>query len=62
MNHDFISKRMPEAKISGVKIDEKRINVNLNFCMKLLVWLDDGTVEEARTLCFTIEKNGELNK
>ena len=49
---------MPGTKISGVKIEEKEkgITVNLNFCLKLLVWLDDGIVEEARTLCFVIEK------
>ena len=62
MNHDIISKQLPNAKMSGVKIDENEITVNINFCIKLLVWLDDGTVEEARTLYFLIEKSGILDK
>ena len=51
---------MPDAKISGVKIDEKLITANVSFCIKLLVWKDDGSVEEARTLYFIIEKSGTL--
>lgn len=63
MSHDIISKQMPEAKISGVKIEEKNnITFNLNLCLKLMIWMDDETVEEARTLYFKVDKFGTIEK
>ena len=49
MNPELINKIAPKTKISGVTFDlRKGIDTVLNFYVKLMVWKEDGSVEEAR--------------
>ena len=49
MNPDIINKVAPKTKISGVNFDIRTgFDVVLNFFVKLMVWKEDGSVEEAR--------------
>ena len=49
MNPELINKVAPKTKISGVTFDlRKGIDTVLNFYVKLMVWKEDGSVEEAR--------------
>ena len=51
MSHNLISKQKTGVKLSGVTIDVKSgVKINLNFYLKLLVWTEDGKVEEARSM------------
>ena len=51
MGHNLISNHKQGVKLSGVTIDVKSgVKINLNFYLKLLVWTEDGKVEEARSM------------
>ena len=63
MSHDIISKQWPDAKPSGVTFSEKYgISINLNFCLKVIVWTEKDKPVEARTLYFNALKIGNLSK
>ena len=63
INQDVINKQWPNAKISGVTFSEKYgISVNLNFCLKVIVWTDNDNSIVARTLYFNVVKIGNMSK
>ena len=62
MSHNLISKHKPGVKLSGITIDVKSgIKIDLNFYFKLLVWTEDGKVEEARSMYISYAQIGRFS-